>query len=113
MATLEDHGSAGQDDPRTIAVEAPLFDGQRLDQPSFHELYSQMPEDYRAELIDGVVHLMNMPLYSDHGGPDSGMIWFLYTYKVETPGTIVRNNVTTILGPTSEVQPDSYLLIDP
>ena len=72
-----------------------------------------MPEDFRAELIDGVVYLMNMPLYSDHGEPVSGMIGFLYHYRIETPGTIVGNNVTTILGPKSEVQPDSYLLIDP
>ena len=107
MATLE------SDDSRPTVAEPLLFDGQRLDQPTFHEIYSQYPEDFRAELIDGVVHLMNMPLHPDHAEPDGILIGLLFTYSIETTGTILRPNVTTKLGPRSEVQPDCCLLIDP
>ena len=113
MATLDDQGSIESTDPRPAVAEPPLYDGQRLDQPTFHGIYARMPEDFRAELIDGVVYLMNMPLYADHADPDSRMIGVLFTYSIETSGTIVRNSITTILGPKSEVQPDACLLIAP
>ena len=45
----------------------PLVDGQRLDQPTFHERYAAMPEKTRAELVDGVV-FMPFPLRGAHGG---------------------------------------------
>ena len=38
-----------------------LVEGQRLDQPTFHELYEAMPPGTRAELINGVV-LMPSPV---------------------------------------------------
>ena len=34
------------------ATLAPLVEGQRLDQATFHERYEQMPEGTRAELIN-------------------------------------------------------------
>ena len=112
MATLEDHGSPGSDEP-TQAVEEPLlYDGQRLDQPAFHEIYVSMPEDFKAELIDGLVCL-TMNVKARHGRSDASMNGLLYFYSIDTPGTIVQANSTTILGPRSEVQPDSALLIDP
>jgi Uma2 family endonuclease len=113
MAMLEDLDSFGSDEPGPAVAEPFLFEGQRLDQPTFHTIYEQMPEDFKAELIDGVVYLMNMPLYADHSDPDSYMIGLLFTYSMETPGTRVRNGITTKLGPRSEVQPDSCLLIEP
>jgi Uma2 family endonuclease len=113
MATLDDHGSIDSNEAHPTLAEPILFDGQRLDQPTFHELYSQMPEGFRAELIDGVVRLMNMPLYSDHGRPDANLTGLLCMYSFETPGTIVQIATPTRLGPKSEVQPDSALLIDP
>ncbi len=91
----------------------PFHEGQRLDQPAFHELYSTMPEGFRAELIDGVVYLMNRPVFEDHGRPDLELGGLLYLYSVETPGVHPYSNTSTILGPRSEVQPDSALLIDP
>ncbi len=114
MATLDDPGALDRNEPGpAVAEPTPLLDdGQRLDQPTFHELYCQMPEDFRAELIDGVVHL-NMPLYPDHAIPDADVTGLLYCYKIETPGAILLNNVSTKLGPRSEVQPDCSLLIDP
>jgi Uma2 family endonuclease len=113
MATLEDLDSFGSDEPGPAVAEPLLYEGQRLDQPTFHAIYEQMPEDFKAELIDGVVYLMNMPLYADHCDPDSLLIGFLVVYNIGTPGTRVRNGITTKLGPGSEVQPDSCLLIEP
>jgi Uma2 family endonuclease len=112
MATLEDQGSSGQDQAAPALAEPLLYDGQRLDQPTFHALYEQMDDDFKAELIDGVVHL-TMTVHSRHGQADASMIGFLLIYSIETPGTIVRSNTTTTLGPRSEVQPDSALLIHP
>ncbi len=113
MATLEEPGSIDANNSVQVVEGRLLFDGQRLDQPTFHELYSKMPEDFRAELIDGVVALMNMPLFEDHGCPDVDMSAVLFIYSMDTPGTIVQANTTVILGPRSEVQPDSALKIDP
>ena len=113
MATFDDQGSTESTDPRQAVAEPLLYDGQRLDQPTFHEIYSRMPEDFRAELIDGVVYLMNMPVFEDHGRPFASMNGVLYLYSVETPGTIVQADTSTKLGPRSEVQPDAALLIDP
>ncbi len=113
MATLDDRDSLRADEGRPTVIEPLLFDGQRLDQPTFHEIYSRCPEDFRAELIDGVVYLMNMPLYADHSEPDGVLIGFLFTYNIETAGTILRPNASTKLGPRTEVQPDCCLLIDP
>ena len=89
-----------------------LHEGQTLDQPTFHEIYARMPEDFRAELIDGVVYLMNMPIYEGHGRPFNEMGTILYLYSMDTPGTSSLNDTTTTLGPRGEVQPDCSLRID-
>lgn len=112
MATLEDHGSVESNDPIQAVQEPMLYDGQRLDQPTFHQLYLRTPDEFRAELIDGVVYL-KMNVKARHGRADISFQAILYNYSMETPGTIPQGNSTTILGPRSEVQPDSALLIDP
>jgi Uma2 family endonuclease len=114
MAILEEHGAIDSTDPATTEVGRPLlYDGQRLDQPTFHELYLQTPENFRAELIDGMVYVMSSPVSPKHGRPFSCMNGFLYHYYINTPGTIGQGDTTTKLGPQSEVQPDCALLIDP
>jgi Uma2 family endonuclease len=114
MATLEDHGSVDSNDPMPAVQEPLLHDGQRLDQPTFHDLYLRTPEDFRAELIDGVVHVMSSPVNPKrHGRPHATFDWFLYSYRLETPGTEVQGDSTTKLDLQSEVQPDCSLLIDP
>jgi Uma2 family endonuclease len=113
MATLDDLGSRGSEEAGPADSQTLLFDGQRLDQPTFHELYLQTPEKFRAELIDGVVYVMSSPVNPKHGRPVVSLGWFLYSYRLTTPGTIVQGDSTTKLGPRSEVQPDCALLIDP
>jgi Uma2 family endonuclease len=114
MTTLDDQGSPGSEEKTGQAVAEPLlYDGQRLDQPTFHELYLRTPEGFRAELIEGVVYVMSSPVSPRHGRPAVGMAWFLYSYSIETPGTIVQGDTTTKLSLKSEVQPHCAILIDP
>lgn len=87
-----------------------LVPGQRLDQPTFHERYLAMPPETRAELVDGVVY-MPSPVRSEHGDFDDVVSYWLVHYRRHTPGLRSGKNVTTILGDSGEVQPDSQLRI--
>src|SRR4051812_8278168 len=91
-------------------VLPPLVAGQRLDQPTFHERYAAMPEETRAELVGGVVH-MAFPLFEGHGGGDSDLAGWMFHYRRFTPGLRGASNVSTILGEDSEVQPDQQLRV--
>src|SRR5207245_2120719 len=86
----------------------PLEAGDHLDQPTFHERYLAMPPNVKAELIGGIVH-MPSPLKLPHSGCHADVVTWLGVYKASTPGTDVRDNATTILGPESEPQPDAHL----
>lgn len=88
----------------------PLREGERLDQPTFHERYEAMPPGTRAELIGGVVY-MPSPLGRPHGRTQRHLSGWLYKYECATPGTEGYDDTTTILGDDSEPQPDSSLLI--
>ena len=90
----------------------PLEAGDHLDQPAFHERYEAMPPAFRAELIGGVV-LVPSPLSQGHGFYHALVMAWLVNYWIATPGTKTGDNMTTILGETSEPQPDGALLIDP
>jgi Uma2 family endonuclease len=97
------------DRPETRLVP-PLVPGQRLDQPTFHLRYEAMPPGTWAELVDGVVY-MPSPVRLDHGLPDDVVSYWLVHYWRHTPGLRSGKNVTTILGDSGEVQPDSQLRI--
>lgn len=90
-----------------------LENGECMDQKTFHERYLKTPAGFQAELIGGVVYVMASPLKNQHGRSDARASAWLFFYAMETPGTEVQNNTTTILGETSEPQPDSALLILP
>jgi Uma2 family endonuclease len=84
--------------------------GDRMDQPTFHAIYEQMPDDIKAELIGGVVYVP-AALRVDHGDVHANVIAWLIQYKASTPGTRVLDNATHELGKDSEPQPDASLLI--
>jgi hypothetical protein len=96
----------------TRATPRTLVEGQRLDQPTFHELYEAMPPGTRAELIDGVVY-MPSPLGLEHGIAQVPVIVWLDYYAEQTPGLQVMDHASTILGWRSEPQPDGLLRILP
>jgi Uma2 family endonuclease len=90
----------------------PLEPGDRLDQKTFHERYEAMPPGVRAELIGGGVH-MPSPLKTWHGRMHPHVIDWLMEYERGTPGVETYCNVTAILGPESEPQPDVCLIVSP
>lgn len=89
---------------------APLEPGDRLDQKTFHERYEAMPEDTRAELVRGIVH-MPSPLKRPHSRHHGRLVQWLLAYEDDTPGIEAHDNASTILGRASEPQPDACLLI--
>jgi hypothetical protein len=97
---------------RTVESPRALLEGQRLDQSAFHDLYESMPPGTRAELIDGVVY-MPSPIGMQHGGALVPVIVWLAYFAEHTPGVQVMDNVTTIVGRRSELQPDAMLRILP
>ena len=90
----------------------PLENGDRLDQRTFHERYEAMPEDCQAELIGGIVYMAS-PQKLPHGRSQPLVVRWLDEYEEATPGTLQLVNTTNILGPQSEPQPDSCLMIAP
>ncbi len=92
--------------PGWTASVAPLVEGQRLDQATFHERYEQMPPETRAELINGVVY-MPSPLGPEHGrAAVPAPVWLSY-YQENTPGVEVLDNTSTVLDVRGEPQPDA------
>jgi Uma2 family endonuclease len=89
----------------------PLENGDHLDQPTFHLRYLAMPENYRAELIGGIVYVPS-PLKADHGKVHANVVTWAGIYRSRTPGSHVLDNATDILGPDSEPQPDTLLYLE-
>lgn len=99
---------------RISATEAiaELENGATMDQKTFHALYLQTPEGFKAELIGGVVYVMSSPVTFRHGRPHSRLVQWLRNYVDETPGTDAGDNTTNVLGDESEPQPDAFLGIE-
>ena len=98
--------------PWRTAADAPLVEGQRLDQPTFHERYERMSAGTRAELINGVVH-MPSPVGPAHArAAVPALVWLSY-YQEQTPGVDVLDNASTVLDIRGEPQPDAQLRILP
>jgi Uma2 family endonuclease len=98
------HGDAGAE------AIPPLVNGDRLDQPTFHQRYEAMPEGTRAELIGGVV-FMHSPAKNPHCDTHSYVDRWLGAYDEATPGTKASVELSALLGPESEPQPDCCLRI--
>jgi Uma2 family endonuclease len=96
--------------PRASDAVFLLENGARMDQRTFHELYLKTPEDFKAELLGGVVHVAS-PVTTRHGGPHAKLVAWLIGYMAATLGTDVYDNTTNVLTEDSEPQPDAALLI--
>jgi Uma2 family endonuclease len=90
----------------------PLQSGDRLTRVEFERRYEAMPENVKAELIDGVVYVAS-PASNDHGEPNALLVTWLGIYASETPGTRVSTNGTVRLDELSEPQPDALLWLRP
>lgn len=89
-----------------------LQPGDHLDRATFHARYSQMPEDVRAELIEGIVYLPS-PVRAAHGRVHAEAVGWLGAYKEATPCISILNSPTVFLGDRSEPQPDVCLTLAP
>ena len=94
------------------STRAELHNGDRMTREEFHRIYEQMPPDFRAELIGGIVYVSS-PLGRRHGIAHPALTTVLFAYKGNTPGVEVGDNTTVMLDPDGEPQPDLYLRILP
>jgi Uma2 family endonuclease len=99
---------------RKRRAEVPLLhSGDHLDQREFHRRHLAYPDpNARFELIAGVVYMMT-PAGYDHGRGDYRITGLLFQYERATAGVEGAQNVTVMLGPLSEPQPDNVLMVRP
>src|SRR5262249_11308815 len=105
MATVSRLESEQADPPE-------LHNGDRMTQEEFHRVYEQMPEDFRAELIGGIVYVAS-PLKRRHGTNHLPLGTLLFAYEGNTLGVESGDTTTILLGEKGEPQPDLYLRILP
>lgn len=101
--------------PRATGVEEEIMElhaGDRMTREEFHRIYSAMPEDFKAELIGGIVYVSS-PLKLRHGSNHLPLGTLFFAYEGHTPGVQSGDNTTILLGDESEPQPDLFLRILP
>jgi Uma2 family endonuclease len=88
----------------------PLSSGDHLSREEFERRYEAMPRSVKAELIAGVVYVQ-APISAGHSEPHGDLMGWLALYRFATPGVLVGDNGTILIGADSEPQPDAYLRI--
>jgi len=96
----------------TVSIP-PLENGDRLTRIEFERRYQLMPDNKKAELIEGVVYVASPVRANRHGRPHSEIIGFLLVYRIQTPGVYLTDNTTVRLDADNEPQPDALLRIEP
>jgi Uma2 family endonuclease len=91
----------------------PLESGDRLTRAEFERRYEAMPNQKKAELIEGVVYIASPVRVDHHGHPHAVLVGWLVTYQAATPGTEVGDNSTVRLDVDNEPQPDAFLRLLP
>jgi Uma2 family endonuclease len=89
-----------------------LENGAHLTRAEFHRLYERMPPSFKAELIEGIVHVPS-PLRIAHSDCHLTLGAILAAYRINTPGVGAGDNATILLGKAGEPQPDLYMRILP
>ena len=84
-----------------------------MDQKTFHELYKQTPDGFKAELIGGIVFMASPTKFEGHGDPHSLMNGWLFNYRARTRGIRLGDNATNILDEANEPQPDLTMFLRP
>ena len=105
MATIEQANAA-------TAAPPELRHGDRMSQAEFHRIYAEMPEDFKAELIGGVVQVAS-PLKLPHGTHHVKLTAVIAAFEGNSPGLQAADNTTLILAPDDEPQPDLFLRVLP
>jgi Uma2 family endonuclease len=92
------------------AEQFELENGDHMSQPEFHRAYLQTREDFKAELIEGIVYVSS-PLKARHGRNHLPLGTVFFLYASQTPGVKCYDNTTVILGAKAEPQPDLLMRI--
>ena len=92
---------------------APLESGDRLTRAEFERRYEAMPDQKKAELIEGVVYLSSPVRIAHHASPTARLVGWLTVYEANTAGIQVGDNGTIRLDLDNEPQPDAFLRILP
>ncbi len=89
----------------------PLENGDRLTRAEFHRRYEAMPENVRAELIEGIVYMSSPVSTKRHGRPHFKTTRWLSRYLDRTPGLdeFASLDSTVLLDLGNEPQPDLML----
>ena len=88
----------------------PLENGDRLTRAEFHRRYEAMPENVRAELIEGIVYMSSPVNTRRHGRPHLTLGGWLAYYIAKTPKLdLYADNGTVLLDDENEPQPDLML----
>ena len=99
--------------PPAAADPVALRDGVRMNRREFHRRYEAICEeepDFRAELIEGVVHVTDpMSKNRPHARFTYLIRQWLGMYEMRTPTVLGRADVTTALGEYAQPEPDAQL----
>jgi Uma2 family endonuclease len=88
-----------------------LLNGDHLTVPEFERRYEALPEDEKAELIEGIV-VMSPPISSDHGQANGLFAFIFGLYASGSPGVAFAVNASVRLDGRNEYQPDVLLWIE-
>ena len=86
-----------------------LQSGDRMAGPEFMRRYEATPEDFKAELIDGIVYVASPQRAEQHGDPGFDVIVWLGAYSMTLPNVRGTDNSTTKLDIDNIPQPDISL----
>jgi Uma2 family endonuclease len=95
--------------PLTLPI---LENGDRLTRAEFERRYQAMPENQKAELIEGIVYMASPLRITHHGEPHADLLVWLGFYKAFTPNLQLGDNCTVRLDLDNEPQPDALLRIE-
>ncbi|MBE0612008.1 MAG: Uma2 family endonuclease [Dehalococcoidia bacterium] len=85
-----------------------LENGDRLTVAEFERRYEAMPDEKKAELIEGVVYLSS-PVSTRHGDAQAMLAGWLIAYASKHPGLRASAESTIRVDADNEFQPDLHL----
>jgi hypothetical protein len=91
----------------------PLENGDRLTRDEFERRCVGLPEDCKAQLIEGIVYMSSALRFQSHGKPHSLVNTWLGFYQAFTDGVEIADASTVRLDDSNEPQPDIALFLQP
>jgi Uma2 family endonuclease len=88
-----------------------LENGDRLSRDEFERRYALLPQNQKAELIEGIVYMAAALRYRRHGKPHGAIMTWLGTYAARHSAIELADNATVRLDLDNEPQPDALLRI--